>query len=335
LATRCLGRLACGVLRDLPELARREQFDGLVMDQIAIGTEAACEVCGVPLAVACNSLLLNAELRIPPITSTWPYATSFNSVLRNVLGYAFHNLAGWPVVKAVLPYRLRHRLGPMRLDHCNRMPPSRVQVTQLPALLDFPRRHLARSFYYTGPWTDAKARKDIPFPWERLDGRPLIYASLGTLQNRSEQVFSIILEACSGLEAQLVLTLGGKGLAAPVVNAGAIVVDYAPQLALLKKAALVITHAGLNTTLEAMAEGVPLVAVPITNDQPGVAARIRHIGLGEFIPIGKLSVSRLRQAVGVVLADPSYRQSAKKCADQLREIDGLNRAADLLERALG
>ena len=51
-----------------------------------------------------------------------------------------------------------------------------------------------------------------------------------------------------------------------------IVVSYAPQLEVVKRAALVITHAGLNTVLESLAEGVPLVAIPLGNDQPGVAA---------------------------------------------------------------
>jgi UDP:flavonoid glycosyltransferase YjiC (YdhE family) len=54
----------------------------------------------------------------------------------------------------------------------------------------------------------------------------------------------------------------------------AIIVDYAPQLQLLKKASLCITHAGINTTLESLSNGVPLVAIPIANDQPGIGARI-------------------------------------------------------------
>ena len=62
-----------------------------------------------------------------------------------------------------------------------------------------------------------------------------------------------------------------------VLPANAVVVDRAPQIELLKRSALCITRGGLNTTLEAMAQGVPLVAIPVTNDQPGVAARIAPI----------------------------------------------------------
>jgi len=49
-----------------------------------------------------------------------------------------------------------------------------------------------------------------------------------------------------------------------------IVVEFAPQLELLKRAALCITHAGLNTALECLSNGLPMVAIPITNDQPGL-----------------------------------------------------------------
>ena len=57
-----------------------------------------------------------------------------------------------------------------------------------------------------------------------------------------------------------------------------LVVHFAPQLEILTRAALVITHAGLNTVLESLSEGVPLVALPLGNDQPGVAARLKARG---------------------------------------------------------
>jgi hypothetical protein len=73
---------------------------------------------------------------------------------------------------------------------------------------NFPRRELPASFHYTGPFIDPEARPEAPFPWEQLDGRPLVYASLGTLQNGLSAVFRIIAEACAPLGVQLVLGLG-------------------------------------------------------------------------------------------------------------------------------
>lgn len=110
-------------------------------------------------------------------------------------------------------------------------------------------------------------------------------------------------------------------------------VGYAPQQALLKRARLVITHAGLNTTLEALSEALPLVALPIANDQSGVAARIKHLGVGEFIPIRKLTSPGLRQVVSEVLASKGYREKAAKCAGEIQRLNGLAQAAELIETA--
>jgi zeaxanthin glucosyltransferase len=83
---------------------------------------------------------------------------------------------------------------------------------------------------------------------------------MGTIQNRLLEVFSTIASACEGLDAQLVIDLGGGAApeSLPKLPGNPIVVGYAPQLELLQKATLTITHAGMNTTLESLINGVPM-----------------------------------------------------------------------------
>jgi MGT family glycosyltransferase len=176
----------------------------------------------------------------------------------------------------------------------------------------------------------------VDFAWERLDGRPLVYASLGTLQNGSEDIFRIIADACAGLDAQLLISLGG-GLDPErlgILSGDPVVVKYAPQLEIVKLAAAVITHAGLNTTLESLAEGVPLVCIPMGNDQPGVAARVAARGAGVVVPRRRLNAKRLRSAVRAVLKDEKYRSAAREMKAAILRVDGLERAADIIEDAL-
>jgi MGT family glycosyltransferase len=191
-------------------------------------------------------------------------------------------------------------------------------------------------FHYTGPFVEAGRDRAVDFPWQALDGRPLVYASMGTLQNRRPGVFAAIAAACAPLDAQLVISLGGG--AAPGFPAELpgrpLVVPYAPQLEILARAAVAITHAGLNTALEALAHGVPMVALPVTNDQPGVARRVEHVGAGIRIPIRSLGVRRLRQAVSELLTGGHHRERARWCAEAIEAADGLARAAALAERAL-
>jgi MGT family glycosyltransferase len=178
----------------------------------------------------------------------------------------------------------------------------------------------------------------VDFPWERLDpNRPLVYASMGTLQNRILQTFRMIAEACAGLDLQLVISLGGGQDPALLRDLpdDPVVVGYAPQLDLIRRSVLTISQGGLNTALESLARGVPMVVLPVAYDQPGVGTRVEWAGVGRSIPVGRLTVDRLRDAVRTVLGNPVYRERAGQLRSSIEAADGLNRAADLIEAAFG
>ena len=105
-------------------------------------------------------------------------------------------------------------------------------------------------------------------------------------------------------------------------------------MALLERAAVAITHAGMNTALECLTYGVPMVAIPITNDQPGVAARIAWTGTGEIVPLNKLTAARLQTALKLVLTEPSYRENALRLKQSIAISGGVSRAADIIELAI-
>src|SRR5258708_40167296 len=135
---------------------------------------------------------------------------------------------------------------------------------------------------------------------------------MGTLQNGREGVFSTIAQAVGERAGtQLVLSIGPvfDPQQIKLLPANAIVVDRAPQIELLKRSALCITHAGLNTTREALTQGVPLVAIPVTNDQPGVAARIAYTKTGAFVPLKELTVPRLTLLIYRGLRNPEHREN--------------------------
>ena len=111
-------------------------------------------------------------------------------------------------------------------------------------------------------------------------------------------------------------------------------VRYAPQLELLRIASLVITHAGLNTVVEALMEGTPMIAIPIAHDQPVIAARLARLKLAEVLQLKGLSSERIRTAVVKLLRDSRYRDSAQKAGADLRLLRGTGHAADIIEAAL-
>jgi MGT family glycosyltransferase len=147
----------------------------------------------------------------------------------------------------------------------------------------------------------------------------------------------MIAEACAGLDLQLVISLGG-GQDPTLLGdlpGDPVVVGYAPQLELIQRSALTISHGGLNTVLESLTWGVPMVVLPVAYDQPGVGARVEWSGVGRSIPVGRLTVDRLRDAVRSVLGDPTHRERAGRLQASMKAADGLNRAADLIEEAFG
>ncbi|MEO0375867.1 MAG: hypothetical protein AAF329_14835, partial [Cyanobacteria bacterium P01_A01_bin.17] len=78
----------------------------------------------------------------------------------------------------------------------------------------------------------------------------------------------------------------------------------------------------------------PMVAIPITNDQPGVAARVAWSGAGEVITLKDLTVSKLRSTIRRVLVMQSYRNNAVRLQKAMRTAGGVNRAADVIEQVI-
>jgi UDP:flavonoid glycosyltransferase YjiC (YdhE family) len=76
-----------------------------------------------------------------------------------------------------------------------------------------------------------------------------------------------------------------------------------------------------------------MVAIPITNDQPGIAARIAWIGAGEAIPSKDVTLQALRAAVVRVLSAPTYRAAAERVRDSIQAGGGAPRAAELIEQS--
>ncbi|MDY7015370.1 MAG: glycosyltransferase, partial [Cyanobacteriota bacterium] len=320
------------LLREAPTAIKTAGVDMLLVDQASFGGGTVADHLNLPFASVCSALMLNREPYIPPFNTNWKYSPAKWAQLRNQAAYELLDRLARPITDVIAEYRQQWNLP--QHSHSNQLYSQLAQLSQQPAEFEFPRQHLPECFHFTGPYHNPASREPASFPWEKLTGQPLIYASMGTIQNRLLGVFQNIAEACLGLDAQLVIALGGgiQPEFLPELPGNPLVVGYAPQLELLEKAALTITHAGMNTTLESLSNGVPMVAIPIANDQPGVAARIAWTGTGEVVPLAKLSAKRLRQALERVLTEDSYKKNAVRLQEAIQRSGGTRRAAEIIER---
>jgi zeaxanthin glucosyltransferase len=323
---------------EVPAALTAAGVEALLVDQISVGGTIA-DFLNLPFITVCNALLINREAGVPPYFSHWSYNKAQWAKVRNQLGNFFIERLTQPMWDIVVQQRHQWQLPPFpnREEAGSRL----AQICQLPAEYDFPRVSLSPCFHYTGPLQDASGLEPISFssvsfPFDKLTGKTLIYASLGTLQNRKAEIFQKIAEACVGLDVQLVISLGNPNIpeAELKLPGSPLVVSYAPHQQLIERASLIITHAGMNTVLGALTSGVPLVAIPITNEQPGIAARLARTGAGEVMPLAGLSAVKLRAAIQRVLAEDSYKQNALRLQVAIRQAGGVSRAADIIEQAI-
>ena len=326
---------ANAVLRDAPETIKTNGIDALLVDQCSAEGGTLAEYLDIPFITVCNASMLNRDITVPPFITPWDYDPTRLGIIRNRSGYKLLDRLRKPLEKVIVNYRFGWNL-PLN-DNPIEIYSSLAQICQQPKEFEFPRQTLPFCFHFTGPYINLASREPIPFPFEKLTGQPLIYASLGTLQNQYLWIFQALAQACASfLNVQLIITLGGGATpeSLPPLPGNPIVVRYAPQLKLLPKAALTITHAGMNTVLESLSNGVPMVAIPITNDQPAVAARIAWTRTGEVVPLNKVSVENLRRAIEQVLRKPDYKKNAISLQESIKQAGGVSKAADIIEQAI-
>jgi zeaxanthin glucosyltransferase len=310
-------------------------IEALVIDTIHFFIELVPLSMSIPYVHIWNVLHLDFSGATPACLFSCPLDNSPEGLNRNAVN--LHKVGAILSPMAEIARSYAERVG-LKIDWND--PAATVSklavVTQTPKEFDFPGIPWPAQFHYAGPFHDDEGRARVSFAWEQLTDKPLIYASLGTLVNGLDELYKHILKAVEPLENVQVVLSVGKNInpqnLGPIPS-NTIVVRSAPQLELLKRAALCITHAGLNTTLESLAHGVPMVAIPIGYDQPGTAARIAHHGAGEFIEVDELTTDRLRGLIEKVLKDPSYRARSHDFQKVISKTRGLDVAAEIIEQA--
>src|SRR5271156_5137124 len=321
--------LSKAALEHLPETIAEAGVAALVLDKTYFYVELVAMHLGIPYVHIWNVLHLDFSGSTPASIFGWPHETSPEALARNAEGLKIAGEILAPMAEVAKPYAEKAGLQIDWTDPAATMSKLAV-ITQTPREFDYPNIHWPAEFHYAGPFHDNGGREKVPFPWEKLTGEPLIFASMGTLVNGLEYVYRTILDAVPAIpEVQVVLSVGrnvDRDDLGPIPS-NTLVVSSAPQIELLKRAVLCITHAGLNTTLEALAQGVPMVAIPIGYDQPGVAARIAYHGVGESLQLEELTVARLSQLIQQVRSNQSYHDRARYLQKVIAQTRGLDLAA--------
>ncbi|GAA4396984.1 hypothetical protein GCM10023187_05720 [Nibrella viscosa] len=180
---------------------------------------------------------------------------------------------------------------------------------------------------YTGPmltgpdWTEPWSN-----PWPQDDPRPLVVVSFSTTFQNQRSAIQRAIDALRGLDVRGLVTLG-LALAHETFDAPdhVVVVKSAPHEQVFPVADLVITHAGHGTLMRALANGVPLVCMPMGRDQNDNAALVVHHGCG--IKLNRTATAlQIRQAVGQILGAIRFRQNAARFQQEIKAMAGQQEA---------
>jgi UDP:flavonoid glycosyltransferase YjiC (YdhE family) len=185
-----------------------------------------------------------------------------------------------------------------------------------------------------GPSLPRRQRGDeVDFPWEWLDrDKPLVYASFGSQIGYQPALFRRLLDAVAPRRVQLVasaseLATSGELGALP---SNVLLRPYLPQLALLKRAAVMITHGGANSVMESIAHAVPLLLVPLCNDQFHQVHFVEHAGIGRHLHAERCSAADIGAAIDALAAMRSERVEMNRVAKSYQRLDGAGETARLL-----
>src|ERR1700726_1071689 len=258
------------MLNSLPAVLTAAAVDAVVLDTVLFYTELGPMSLGMPYAHVANALHFDYSGYTPLCFYDWPHETTPAALARNRKGVECFLETLAPTIALARTYAKRVALD-VDWDKPSATISPLAWITQTPQTFDFESSHWPPQFHHTGPFHDGAGRMEVDFPWERLTGEPLIYASMGTMLDGLADVFRTITAATAKHKGfQLVLSVGDQLDPEQIgsLPSNTILVKRAPQLELLKRASVCITHAGLNTVLESLAQGVPLVAVPVSVDQP-------------------------------------------------------------------
>jgi MGT family glycosyltransferase len=182
---------------------------------------------------------------------------------------------------------------------------------------------------FVGPALEGRP-EPTPFPWERLAPGPRLLVSLGTVNAaRGGPLYRVLAEGLAKEPLQVILV-------APPEVAGQmpenfIVRERVPQLALLAHVAAVLCHGGHNTVCETLAQGLPLLVMPIRDDQPIIAQQVVACGAGLRLRFGRTSAIELREAVHRILSEATFREGALRVQASFRAAGGAPAAADAVE----
>jgi MGT family glycosyltransferase len=303
---------------------RAARPDYLIADSVAPWGQWLAEILRAPLATSTSTFAVNRRVLA--------YAARHGArpqSARAALAKFHHVLQAFASIRRL---RRRYRVtGPGVMGSL--FGRSRVNIVYTSRLFQPCAATFDASFHFIGPSIQSRTLP-ADFSWTPLQDRAIVYVSLGTLFNQNPLFFKQCVEAFSGADFRVIMAVGHR---IPTASLGPLppnitVHAYVPQLEVLQRTGVFVTHGGMNSVNEGLFYGLPLLVIPQMNEQLIVGRRVEELGAGLCLTSRDLAPDTLRVSVTRLLADVHFRQQAAVVCDSLRGAGGVTRGADAILR---
>ncbi|WP_406589907.1 macrolide family glycosyltransferase [Bacillus atrophaeus] len=298
-----------GILPQLEELYKDDQPDLIVYDFIALAGKLLADKLQVPAVRLCSSYAQNESFQMGTeemLQQVKEAEAEFQAFLEqeNLPAVSFEQLAI----------------------------PEAFNIVFMPRSFQIKNETFDDRFCFIGPSLGKRSEQERLLLKEKGD-RPLMLISLGTAFNAWPEFYQMCMEAFGGSEWRVIMSVG-KSIEPDSLGDipdNFTVRQRVPQLDVLTEADVFISHGGMNSTMEAMNEGVPLVVIPQMHEQELTAQRVEELGLGIYLPKEEVSVPRLQQAIGNIFSDKEIHSRVKDMQKDVKEAGGAEQGAAEIE----
>lgn len=213
--------------------------------------------------------------------------------------------------------------------------PEKLNISFLPRVFQPKGDTFDERFLFVGP---SIGKRSYPknLTLEKNNERPVMLISLGTIFNSSPEFYKKCIEAFRDSKWQVIMSIGttiDPQTLGEIPN-NFIVRQKVPQLKILSYSELFITHGGMNSTMEALNYGVPMVVIPQMPEQAITARRVTEKGLGQHFLPDEATIQRLQKSVQQVSEDKELKKRLNDMKQQIQEAGGVQKAVGEIEKLL-
>ena len=204
-----------------------------------------------------------------------------------------------------------------------------VNIVFLPRIFQPFRETFDKYFYFVGP-SILPRFANTDFPLEKLQPKPTIYISLGTIFSNQIEFVRSCFQAFGNSSWQVVQSIGKQmdKTALEPIPENFLVAQHVPQIDVLQHSTIFITHGGMNSVMEALYYGVPLIIVPQMPEQYLTAQKIAELGLGLQISKQDVTADGLQAAVAQISTEKAFQKNAQHMQSIVRDAGGYKEAAN-------